>query len=141
MVDATLSLRTLRALKMCRLVALDNLSFYEGAYYATDPGPDKDAIGRAMAQKQAFLSAIDAIMMNHGVDLKNHTRSSAANDYNDDSIWTEVGEHLKQEEKFQDALLNCLDNSDDEILTAVIEDHLEAADIAVTALKATSLKL
>lgn len=94
-----------------------------------------------MAQKQAFLSAIDAVMANHGIDLGKTAKPDAANDCEDAGEYTEIGEHLKQEERFRSALLKCRDVADDDILAGVLSDHLEAAEIAVAALKSTSLKL
>lgn len=95
----------------------------------------------AMTQKEAFLGAIDAILNNHNVSVANGRWQDA--EYSCDDIMSaeNSGYHLEQEEAFQTAIQGCITATNDEPLSELLSHHLEAADIALTAIKASSLKL
>jgi hypothetical protein len=142
MSDAGLNRNILDALGVCRLTAEENLLFYQGYYDATDDGPDRETIGRVMAQKQSFIDAIDAVLSNHEIDCAKLKHLEAANDCLSadlDEI-ASLGQHLNQEASFQQAVEHCIDISSDAGLEELLHHHLEAADIALKALKTSSLK-
>lgn len=142
MTDADLTTKTLNALEDCRLTALDNISFYESFYDALEDGSDKEVMGRVMAQKQSFVGAVDAVLSNHEINPDEPLQNMPANDC--DNIIensSELGQHLKQEAKFQAALAKCISLTSDEVLEALLNHHLEAAEIALNAIKSTSLKI
>lgn len=142
MTEADLTTKTLNALEDCRSTALNNISFYESFYDELDDGPDKDVMGRVMAQKQSFVGAVDAVLSNHEINSDETQQNKPANDC--DSIiecGSELGQHLKQEVKFQAALEKCISLTNDEVLEDLLNHHLEAAEIAITAIKSTSLKI
>ena len=106
MTEASLDKKTLLELKNSRSLAVENLAFYNCLYDDLKEGPSRDAIGSAMAQKQSFIGAIDAILKNHDIDPIEPEKYQAANDCQD-TLNIEVGHHLKQEEAFQKALSDC----------------------------------
>lgn len=138
MTDAVLSPDVLKCLELCRSTAVENLAFYECLYDSLQDSNDRDAIGQAMVQKQSFLGAMDAIFNNHGMTYHGE---KAANDCNEVLDITARGEHLNQEKSFQNALKAALSECDDEQLVDLLNDHYAAAELAFSAIKATSLKL
>ena len=99
-------------------------------------------VGRAMAQKQDFISAVEVILKNYRPKPGIIPEFFAAND--SAVPCSSAGESLRQlehEALFRDALALCLDKSDDNMLSELLSHHLEAADIAVSAIKSTSLNL
>lgn len=99
-------------------------------------------IGRAMAQKQDFISAVDVVLNSYEIEDSQKQVSVAANDHSHSDINTsEDLSHLEQEELFKDALSQCLKDTEDEALHELLSHHLEASELAVNAIKSTSLKL
>ena len=142
MTQAPLTSETLSCLKLCRGVAIDNLRFYEKLYDGLDEDTtERDSIGQALAQKQSFIGAANAILNNHDIDVASVPLTEPLDCDGDVLKEIETGEHLKQEERFCSALQSCTDLVDDEIISELLEHHFEAAKIAVAALKSTSLKI
>ena len=141
MAEASLTPNTLNKLRESRRVALDNLKFYECLYDDMEDSPDRTSIGQAMAQKQSYIGAVDAILKNHDVSVLDVPLTPPANDCKDILSEVEVGEHLAQEQRFYNVLLSCMDTLEDELTTQLLSDHLEAAELAVKAIKETSLKI
>ncbi len=140
MTDANLDKQTLGRLKTCRSVALDNLWFYNCLYDDMGACTDRERIGRAMAQKQSFIGAVDAILANHGIDLKK-PETDPANDCRDMPQQISPGDHLEQETGFHHALQDCLSCVNDTLTEDLLNHHLKAAELAMTAIKSTSLKI
>lgn len=115
--------------------------FYECLYDSLEDSADRDTIGRALAQKHAFVSAADAILKNHDVRKSKMANIVAANDCIDFDAKAFGGEHLKQENMFQSSLSKCLATCLDNNVSELIEHHLSAAKIGLAAVKSTSLKL
>ena len=141
MVEASLTTKTLNRLRESRRVALDNLKFYECLYDDMEDSPDRTSIGQAMAQKQSYIGAVDAILKNHDISVLDTPLNPPANDCADLLGEVEMGDHLAQEERFCNVLLSCMDTSEDELTTQLLSDHLKAAELAVQAIKETSLKI
>lgn len=142
MTEAPLTSESLNCLKVCRGVAIDNLRFYEKIYDGLGEGTtERDSIGRAMAQKQSFIGAVDAILSNHDIEMSIVPVTTPADGNADILGGVEPGEHLEQEERFCSALQSCIDKADDDLTIELLNHHFEAAKIAVTALKSTSLKI
>lgn len=129
----------LRKLKASRLVAMDNLEFYELLYDDMEDTVERDNIGRAMAQKQSYIGAIEAILKNHEISVLGRTISALADDEGDVLQDTEAGEHLTQEERFYASVQACMSEIEDELTVELLNNHLKAAELAVTTIKATSL--
>jgi hypothetical protein len=140
MTSDTISPRHLSHLALCRLIARENLDYYEGVFESLSNGPDRDMIGRAMAQKQDFISAADVLLNAHESEAAQAQTSQAANDHRRTSAEDGL-RHLEHEEHFKDALSECLDKTDDEALRELLSHHLDASELAVNAIKTTSLKL
>jgi len=140
-VEASLTTKTLNRLRESRRVALDNLKFYECLYDDMEDSPDRTSIGQAMAQKQSYIGAVDAILKNHDISVLDTPLNPPANDCADLLGEVEMGDHLAQEERFCNVLLSCMDTSEDELTTQLLSDHLKAAELAVQAIKETSLKI
>jgi len=129
-------------LARCRSVARENLIYYETIFESIKEGPDKDMIGRALAQKQDFISAVDVVLNAYEVDESQTQVTWAANDHSySEIINCEDLRLLKQEELFKDTLSQCLNHMDNEGLRELLSHHLEASELAVSAIKSTSLKL
>ena len=143
MADRSLKIRTLESLALCRSIAQDNLNYYEGIFDAINGGADRDLIGRAMAQKQDFISAVDVILKKHkNTEAQIHI-GVVANDRKDiiDERHLADIRQLEHEELFEEALAKCLAETDDEALSELLSHHLTAAHLAVSAIKSSSLKL
>jgi len=99
-VEASLTTKTLNRLRESRRVALDNLKFYECLYYDMEDSPDRTSIGQAMAQKQSYIGAVDAILKNHDISVLDTPLNPPANDCTDILSGVEMGDHLAQEERY-----------------------------------------
>lgn len=141
MTDPNLGNQTLSALEACRVIALENIAFYKRVYDDIKKSPDRDAMGRAMGQKHSFVGSVEAILTNHGISFENTNALKPANDCNQTLRSPHSGRYLEREEAFKMSLENCLKVTNDELLIELLQDHLEAADIEMAAIKATSLKL
>ncbi|WP_026941792.1 hypothetical protein [Hellea balneolensis] len=120
---------------------MENLEFYSCLYDGLDNTSEKDHVGQAMAQKQSFIGAVEAILQNHGINLSAGNNSSDEEDCEDVLQDPELGEHLIQENRFSEAVKSCIGLLDDEVTIGVLNDHLDAAELAVTSIKSTSLKI
>ena len=141
MTEATLTPKALESLRVCRGVALDNLRFYECLYDDLEQTLERDKIGRAMAQKQSFIGAVDAILNNHDVAVPQSPTITPINEYGNILKDIETGDHLELEERFCATVQICIDDVNDELTTELLTHHLKAAEIALSAIKATSLKI
>ena len=141
MTEAPLGPKALKSLRASRGVALDNLRFYECLYDDLEEGVERDKIGRAMAQKQSFIGAVDAILNNHDVSAPQSPAITPVNNCGDILKDIETGEHLRHEERFFSALQGCVTDIDDEVTVELLNHHLRAAEIALSEIKATSLKI
>lgn len=141
MTDATLTPEALESLRLSRGVALENLRFYECLYDDLEDTVERDKIGRAMAQKQSFIGAVDAILKNHDVSVPRPPSITPVSDCEDILKDIETGEHLEHEERFCSAVEACINVIDDKLTTELLDHHLRAAEIAMSAIKATSLKI
>lgn len=142
MTRAPLSAESLVGLTICRGVAIASFNLYEEIYDQLDEDTvERESVGRAMAQKTSFIGAVDAILSNHTEEVPKTPVFKPG--YHGNSILDEVspGEHLAQERRFLDALNHCIDTVEDDLTIDMLKDHLEAAKIAVSVLKATSLKI
>ena len=141
MTEATLTPGALESLRLSRGVALENLRFYECLYDDLEDTVERDKIGRAMAQKQSFIGAIDAILKNHDVSVPQSPPITPVSDCGDILKDIETGEHLEHEERFCSAVQSCMAVIDDVLTIELLNHHLRAAQIAMAAIKATSLKI
>ncbi len=142
MSDKNSNRQVINSLARCRSVARENLNFYEAIFESIKDGSDRDMIGRAMAQKQDFISAVDVVLNSYEIEKSRKQASVAANDHSHSEIKTsEDIRQLEQEVLFKDALSHCLNQTDDEALRELLSHHLEASELAVSAIKSTSLKL
>ena len=141
MTEAVLKPRALRELRSSSIVALENLEFYKRLYDDMEVTPERDAIGQAMAQKQSYIGAIEAILNNHEISIPDRPISPAANDSKNVLRDTDTGEHLSQEERFAVAVMACLAEVDDKLTVDLLNHHLKAAEIAVATIKSSSLKI
>lgn len=141
MTEATLKTETLDCLIECRDIALNNLKFYEGLYDDLKDTVERDNIGSAMEQKHAFIGAVTAILKNHDVVVaRAEFRPSDVNS-GDGAKDIVAGQHLVLEERFYSALETCLSGVECELTVELFNHHLRAAELAVAAIKATSLKI
>lgn len=141
MTKANLENEVLDKLKTCRSIALDNLKFYECLYDSLEDSSERDNIGRAMAQKHSFVGAVDAILNNHAIDVPDTSITAPANDCRDVLKDIETGEHLEQEERFYGAVQACIHVVSDNLTIDLLKHHLEAAELALATIEATSLKI
>jgi len=133
---------TLKKLALCQTIARDNLSYYGSIFDTIREGADRDMVGRAMAQKQDFISAVEVILNKCRAGSGKDLELLAANDSGAPSV--DAAEELRQlehEAMFRDALASCLEKSQDDALSELLSHHIEAAEIAVSAIKSTSLNL
>jgi len=94
-----------------------------------------------MVQKQSFIGAVEAILKNHGLEISELERSDLENDCDEILQDPELGEHLTQERRFSQVLKSCIAMINDELTTSLLQDHLNAAELAVASIKSTSLKI
>ena len=131
----------LKKLKASHSIAVGNLEFYTCLYDALDNAPEREHVGQAMAQKQSFMGAVEAILQNHGVDVLDNSKPLAGDDCDSILEDPELGEHLVQEDMFSKALEGCITSLEDELTIGLLKDHLKAAELAVASIKSTSLKI
>jgi len=141
MTEALLTPIALSKLKKSRSVALENLKFYECLYDGLDESSERETIGQAMAQKQSYIGAVAAILKNHEVIVSDSPAAAPSGVDKETSAEIETGEHLIQEEHFTSAIKSCLADIDDKLTIELLSDHLNAAEIAVSTIKSTSLKI
>ena len=141
MTEPFLSPLGLNKFEKSRDVAIENLTFYACLFDSLEEGLERDSIGQAMAQKQAFIGAVEAILTNHEVSFSEAPPAKAANDCSKVLGDIDLGDHLAQETKFHAAVKGCRAEVDDELTLELLNHHMKAADLAVSAIKATSLKI
>lgn len=93
-----------------------------------------------MVQKQSFIEAIEAILQNHGINLSEDNFDTEV-DCGESLQDPQLGEHLMQETRFTEIIQKCVTLTDDELTIGLLNDHLKAAELAVTSIKSTSLKI
>ena len=141
MAQPTLTAQTLNCLVASRDIALDNVRFYERLYDDLEDTVERDNIGRAMAQKHSFIGAVEAILTNHdmAVDKVSITPTRESRDGVLECI--DSGEHLLHEERFYASLESCVEGVEDDLTTELLNHHMKAAELAVSAIKASSLNI
>ncbi len=140
MTSPKLSIEALSHIRLSRKIAIENLDFYTCLYDSLESSSEKDHVGQAMVQKQSFIEAIEAILQNHGINLSEDDFDTEV-DCGESLQDPELGEHLMQETRFTEIIQKCVTLTDDELTIGLLNDHLKAAELAVTSIKSTSLKI
>lgn len=141
MTSPSLTDNALSKLQLARDIAIENLEFYTCLYDGLEKVSEKEHLGQAMVQKQSFIGAVEAILKNHGLEISELERSDLENDCDEILQDPELGEHLSQEHRFSQVLESCIAIINDELTTSLLQDHLNAAELAVASIKSTSLKI
>ena len=141
MTEPCLTRHSLVCLERCYEMAAESFTYYECLYDEADDSPDRDILGRAMAQKQDFMSATAAIFKNHDFKSSKLDAPVPANDCRQTLKGKSDGAHLEHEESFLDTMRDCMLTIHDDTISELLEHHLDAAQIALKAIKGSSLKI
>lgn len=137
----TLNRTVLSKLDAATLVAHRNLEFYERIYDALIDSRNRDIVGQAMAQKRTFVDAMTLVMKNNKYSTTPAATAAHKMGVPKADAPPTVGHYLIEEDAFRAVLTDCLTLNLDEELSELLIHHMEAANIAVEAIKSTSLKI
>lgn len=126
----------------CRIIAAENYAFYDWMYDTLSSQFDKEIVGRVMAQKKDFIDVIESILDNDEQDTsisdpsktQNLILTLPANDVDDTSEETIRDFVSIHEDRFEEAVNQTLKQLTDETTIDLMKHHLEAAQIAKSAL-------